>query len=525
MKKWMGCVTGALFTLTPFVASASIPIAHCRPGDRTESGLSGTITQEEVDRGDDVKGQFCNADIVGQYQGEGASWQLTAWKNCAYFDQRRNAAVTTQGTVVLDVTDPAKPQKTTILTALGMLDPWESLKVNPQRQLLAAAEQGRTGIAIYDISGDCKNPVLKADVALTGNRGHTGQWAPDGRTYYVTPLSASPSVIPIDTIDPTNPKIIPCGQGTPGCNANGFYVNPSPGPNGPVSPVVHDLEFSKDGNTAYLSTTGTPNGLVILDASDFQNRRPNPGFRIIGSLGWNDGSRGAQNALPVTIKGKPYILFSDESGAQGGGCAAGMSPNGFPRLIDISDPTKPITVAKIMLDVHDPAFCTQVAAIAAAGSPLRPTATGASFGSSCHYCQVDDADDAKIAGCSCFTAGARFFDISNPAYVKEIAYVKPPAQGTKPLPASQYANTGGAAAATFVRHYDWSTSKFSWPKDRGVPSGDVWITGQDNGFMVVKLAAGAGDTSGGCASVDASFGALLIFGVLELARRRRARSS
>src|SRR5436189_4984020 len=38
MKKWMGCVTGALFTLTPFVASASIPIAHCRPGDRTESG-------------------------------------------------------------------------------------------------------------------------------------------------------------------------------------------------------------------------------------------------------------------------------------------------------------------------------------------------------------------------------------------------------------------------------------------------------------------------------------------------------
>ena len=441
---------GGLLALIPFMASASIPIAHCRPGDRPESGLSGTITQQEVDRGDPAKGFNCNADIVGQFQGEGASWQLTAWKNCAYFDQRRNAAVAQQGTVVVDVTDPAHPQKTVILGARGMLDPWESLKVNPARQLIAAAEVNQNGFAIYDISVDCKNPVLSADVQLVGNRGHTGQWAPDGNTYYVTPLQASPSVIPIDTKDPTNPKIIPCGQGTPGCNSNGFYVNPAP-----VSPIVHDLEFSKDGNTAYLSTTGNPltngfpNGLVILDVSDFQQRRPNPGFKIIGSLGWNDGSRGAQNALPITIKGKPYILFSDESGAQGGGCAAGMSANGFPRLIDIS----------------------------------------------------------------------------NPEYVTEIAYLKPPAQGTKLLPASQYANQGGAAAATFVRNYDWSTSKFSWPKDRGMTSGDVWITGQDNGFMVVKLAATAGGDSGGCASADASIGALMIFGVLQLVRRWRARSS
>ncbi len=517
---------GGLLALIPFMASASIPIAHCRPGDRPESGLSGTITQQEVDRGDPAKGFNCNADIVGQFQGEGASWQLTAWKNCAYFDQRRNAAVAQQGTVVVDVTDPAHPQKTVILGARGMLDPWESLKVNPARQLIAAAEVNQNGFAIYDISVDCKNPVLSADVQLVGNRGHTGQWAPDGNTYYVTPLQASPSVIPIDTKDPTNPKIMPCGQGTAGCNSNGFYVNPAP-----VSPIVHDLEFSKDGNTAYLSTTGNPltngfpNGLVILDVSDFQQRRPNPGFKIIGSLGWNDGSRGAQNALPITIKGKPYILFSDESGAQGGGCAAGMSANGFPRLIDISDPKNPKTVGKIMLDVHDPQYCTQVSAMAAAGSPLRPTPGGASFGYSCHYCAVDDADDAKIAGCSCFTAGARFFDISNPEYVTEIAYLKPPAQGTKLLPASQYANQGGAAAATFVRNYDWSTSKFSWPKDRGMTSGDVWITGQDNGFMVVKLAATAGGDSGGCASADASIGALMIFGVLQLVRRWRARSS
>ena len=513
-----------LLTLLPAMASASIPLAHCRPGDTTESGIQGSITQAEIDNGTVVKGFNCNADILGQYQGEGASWQLTAWKNCAYFDQRRTPAPVKPGTIVLDVTDPAHPTPTEWLAEPAFLDPWESLKVNPQRQLLAATEQGRNGFAIYDISADCKHPVLKFSAPIVGNLGHTGQWAPDGKTYYVTPLRASPSVIVIDTSDATNAKIIPCGQGTPGCNAQGFYVNPATGPNGnAISPVVHDLEFSKDGNTAYLSTTGTPNGLVILDVSDFQQRRPNPGFRIVGSLGWADGSRGAQNALPITIKGKPYILFSDEAGAQAGGCATGLSANGFARLIDISDPAKPTTTSKMILDVNDPAYCTQMANSQLAGQPTRVTSNGPSFGFSSHYCNVDDVDDAKIAACSYFSAGWRFFDISDPVNVREIAYVKPGAKGTQALPGSQYANS---TAVGFVRNYDWATSKPSFPKDRGMPSGDVWITSQDNGFMVVKLSPNAtASIGGGCASVDAGLGALVALGIAQLLRRRKARSA
>ena len=497
-------------------AMATLPVAHCRKGDKVETGLTGYTTQQEIASGKATQGFNCNADIIGQYQGEGASWQLTAWKNCAYFDQRRtNPTPTKPGTVAVDVTDQTKPAPTAWLAENAMLDPWESLKVNPQRQLLAAVEQGRDGIAIYDIAADCKHPALKAAKSLTGSIGHTGQWAPDGKTYYVTPLRPSPSVIPVDTSDPTNPQIIPCGQGTPGCNTSGFYVNPQPGT---YSQVVHDLEFSKDGNTAYLAGTN-PNGLILLDVSDFQQRRPNPGFRIIGSIAWADGSRGAQNALPITIKGKPYILFTDEAGAQlnatGGGCAAGLAPNGFPRLIDISDPKNPKTVAKIQLDVHDNAYCAQVGA-------TTVTANGPSFGFSCHYCNVDDADNAKIAACSCFAAGWRFFDISNPDSVREVAYVKPPAQGAKPLPASQYANSSPAG---FVRNFDWATSKASFPKDRGMTSGDVWITNQDNGFMVVRLApeATASIAGGGCASADAGLAGLIALGAVQLLRRRRRR--
>src|SRR6185436_10763600 len=150
---------------------------------------------------------------------------------------------------------------------------------------------------------------------------------------------------------------------------------------------------------------------------------------------------------------------------------------GFPRLIDVSDPASPKTVSKLQLDIHDPANCT-TAATTAVTNPNDSTP----FGFSCHYCNVDDQDDAKIAACSCFAAGWRFFDISDVTYPKEIAYYKPPALGTKPMPGSQYANR---AAPTFKRNFDWSTSKPSFPKDRGAASGDVWITSQDNGFMVV----------------------------------------
>ena len=60
---------------------------------------------------------------------------------------------------------------------------------------------------------------------------------------------------------------------------------------------------------------------------------------------------------------------------------------------------------------------------------------------------------------------------------------KAPAQGTKVLPGSQYANSN--TTPDFFRYYDWHTSQPSFPKDRGLDAGegDVWTTGQDNGFM------------------------------------------
>src|ERR1700682_6283426 len=147
----------ALTMMLPvFAANAAVSqAASCRKTDKAETGLQGEMTQAEVASGANAKPINCNVDLVGQYQGEGASWQLTAWKNCAYFDQRKGTNLANPGTVVMDVSNPAKPGPTAYLSDPAMLDPWESLKVNPQRQLLAA-DQGTygtpgPGFSIYDI--------------------------------------------------------------------------------------------------------------------------------------------------------------------------------------------------------------------------------------------------------------------------------------------------------------------------------------------------------------------------------------
>src|SRR5215471_5488841 len=113
----------SVLAVLPLSATAATPSATCRSTDKPETGMSGETTAAERSSGAAMQGFNCNTDLVGQYQGEGASWQLTAWKNCAYFDQRNPAEGTVfggpaeahPGTVVVDVSDPTHPNATTWL--------------------------------------------------------------------------------------------------------------------------------------------------------------------------------------------------------------------------------------------------------------------------------------------------------------------------------------------------------------------------------------------------------------------------
>jgi hypothetical protein len=439
--------------------------AECGKSDRVESALQGEASLAERMSGASSKAFNCNLELVGQLRGEGASYQMAAFDQCAYYATANREGQQHKGVVVVDVSDPRKPMVSAYLEARTMWDPWESLKVNVPRKLLAAVQSDggsgkQPGFAVYDIS-DCRRPVLKSSVDLGAPvKGHAGHFAPDGRTYYGTYIGNS--TYPIDIENPSQPKLL------------GVW----PGQNGVGVP--HDISLNAAGNRLYTAQPGgqnraaTGNGLVITDVSDFQARRANPEPKVIASLFWKDGSI-AQMTERVQIGGRPYLIFTDEGGSSGLGkdakaaCAQNLPPFGFARIIDIADEKNPRVVSKLMLEVHDPANCAAVE---------QDTGFSDFFGYSSHYCTADNPENARYLACSYFEAGLRVFDIRDPYHPKEIAYYKPPA-------VASVLGTSVRASLREKRSTDWTSSNVGWHRH-----GDelqLWFTSQDNGFQIVKF--------------------------------------
>jgi hypothetical protein len=484
-------------------APLTVPKATCGPGDHPETALQGQVPAPLRAAG--FKGFNCNLDLLAQSKGDGANWQTTEFRDprgkekskgnghksatvCAYYGSAapnvslpgRNPA--TLGVPVIDITEPSSPVTTGYLQTTSMLDPWESLKVNERRQLLAA-DNGQNGgggpeVDIYDVSGDCRFPQLLASVPVgTGTDGgtvasvigHEGSWAPDGLTYYGGDIRQA-QYYAVDTVDPTHPKLITAWK--PGI----------------AGATVHGLSISDDGNRGYfVSLLGagpvTPdkaaNGLLIYDLSEIQSRKPNPQVRLVGQYLFNDGG-GAQHTIPIRIKGKPYVVFVDETGPAGFVAATGLhkaADAGLPvfpmaRIVDISDETKPKLVSRLMLETHDPANFDKVI----------PDLTGLGifmYGS--HYCSVDNKDKATTLACGYFNSGIRVFDIRDPARPKEIAYFNP-AGTTTPSVGSNHATTGQWRAGG----PDWCSAQVHLDADNGT----LWTTCQDNGFLMLKFTHG-----------------------------------
>jgi hypothetical protein len=111
-------------------------------------------------------------------------------------------------------------------------------------------------------------------------------------------------IYPIDISDPAHPKSL----------ASWSLPN---------NQALHDHSVSADGTRMYLTQignpiTGSPNGLLIMDVSDIQNRAASPQYRVVSSLFWEDGAT-AQQPIQLTYGGKKHLLFTDEHGAGGSG--------------------------------------------------------------------------------------------------------------------------------------------------------------------------------------------------------------
>jgi len=468
-----------------------VPKATCGHSDHTESGLQGETTQKERSSGDSKRAYNCNLELVGEYRGDGAySQDGPAYAdNCAYYaTDNTNAQQQHLGVTVVDVSDPRNPRPTAYLNdTAAARTPHETLVVNHKRHLLAVAQFNGPDFAVYDVS-DCRHPVLKADMQVVGSQGHMGNFTPDGKTYYIGQAfrGVGGFVYIIDLSDPSNPKQLPPWQYQGDGRPHGLEFNPE----GFIPGVAEGTRFYAGqpglfGEPSNNSSFG-PDGLVIEDVSDYQNRVANPQIRIISKLFWSDQGQ-AEPMVPVKINGHRYLISSDESGGAGGvggwsaACSRGASPFGYPQLIDIGDETNPKIVARLRLQVHLPANCSALLA------ETPPDAPASAIVYNEERCVPNRLNDATMMACGLQNSGLRVFDIHDPLHVREIAYWKPGAVGTEVRPAS----------GSWVQGADATVDKISgWARwvvvDKGNGKGadldaQLWTVSDGNGFQVLRF--------------------------------------
>ena len=422
------------------------PRAECAPHDRPETGRQGRVPAVEYVNGRAARGYVCNTTEITRF-GKTGGYQVHRYvdrtgRECAFYDStllfpKDVAKADQSGTYVLDMSDPARPIRTAVLRTPAMQSPHESLRVNHARGLLAAGMGYPTTqpgfVDVYDVSQDCRYPVLRSSTPL-GILGHESGFAPDGRTFYVT-TTAQPGITAIDLTDPSLPRIV--WRST--------------------EHTVHGLGVSDDGNRLYLADTGR-DGMTILDVSQVQAREPNPTASVVSTITWPEVTI-PQNVIPVTVKGRKYVLEFDEFDEN----VASYSPDeevGAGRIIDITDERNPRIVSRIRLEVHDKAA-------RADSQKDDPQAQNGLQGYSAHYCSVPRQTDPGIVGCSMILSGLRLFDISDPTKPREVGYFnKPLVESSNPRESGSYAMSAPA-----------------WVPERS----EVWYSDGNTGFYNVRV--------------------------------------
>lgn len=382
------------------------PQAECGPGSVEES-LQGRMSAADVDAQTEFR---CNAEGIGQFgpAADGSAgaggykvhrYVDSAGHECGYYDTtllfplnlpQQQESLT--GIHVLDMSDPTDPVKTANLLTPAMQSPHESLSINQERGLLAAGMgtpiTAPGWVDIYDISEDCRFPVLKSSLPM-GILGHEGNFSPDGNTLWISSTGGS-TLTAIDVTIPEAPVALWAEEHR-----------------------FHGLTVSDDGNTLYAADLGD-SGLAIMDVSEIQSRELNPQVHEIGHLTWPVVTI-PQQPMPVEIGGHPYLVEVDEFTRNTS--TDPSAPVGAARIIDIADPANPFVVSDLRLEVNQRVNRPMLADDPGASSSLA--------GYTAHYCAVPSREEPGIVACSFVLSGLRVFDITDPHAPVEIAYYNP----------------------------------------------------------------------------------------------------
>ena len=445
----------------------AVPRAVCGPGARPETGIQGRISRADHVSGLAAKGLQCNAELVGKHTQEKAGvdgtivgtvggYKVQRYKDskgneCAYYDTSllppSNVGDGNLGVRVLDMNDPKNPRLSMILTTPAMSFPHESLVLSQKRGLLMAvagnlAQAVVPGIVdLYDLEGPlgCSVPVLKSSTPV-GIFGHESGLAPDGMTFYSASFSTK-TIVALDISNPALPQVL----GLIPVNSHGLSISAD----GRRAYVAKDAAYvAADGNTGGF-------GLGIYDLSDFQDRKPNPVGREIASLSWK-GISIPQSTVPITIKGKPYVLESDEFGP------------GAARLIDISDDRHPFVISNLRLQVHQADIRKANPSMEDDPGVNTPFAFAQDYTG--HFCNVPTLVDPPIVACGMAVSGLRIFNIQDPYHPFEAAYFTAPVQ-----------------KRVFPEGSNWAYSMPAFAPERK----EVWYSEAYTGFYAVKITNGA----------------------------------
>ena len=281
--------------------TGAVPKANCDRWDWTESGLQGQTTPWERESGDSEGGYNCNLELVGQFQGQGAISQggPAYSDHCAYYVTNNNPLKEHRGVAVIDASDPTASTGDHVPGRPGDARPARDSEAQRSAQAPRGRQTNGPKFAVYDTSADCTRPVLKGSIDLPGSSAHMGNFAPDGLTYYIGQSfrGIGGFMHIVDLSDPSNPKQLPpwqfLGDGRPH-GSDGSTASPGRG--------------CTRGNPASSArrqpSAFGPNGLVILDVSDYQFRRPNPQVRIVSKLFWDDQGN-AEEMYPFSQQRAP----------------------------------------------------------------------------------------------------------------------------------------------------------------------------------------------------------------------------
>lgn len=450
--------------------SADIPASF---DDNPEPGLQGQQMAAD-DPGSALDRPYSKGlRIVGNspVSGRDSNVQLVWAGNCAYIASSppdflgwgASATPESYGVAVVDVSDPGSPKQVGLLREKGALYAAETISAvaAPDGRMVLAAGAYSNGhgsaspndkpawLDIYDVS-DCTKPKLMAEVAWPDNS-HTITISPDGRHVYGTtmnPFTGEGGIQIMDISDMAKPRFV--GK-FPATRADGSTFGFA----------AHEITFSADGRRIYAGAISSKSahfnegiplmppsakllgneggGVIILDNSDFVDRRAYPKLRFISAI----AKAGWHAVMPARINGVPHLV---------GGPELTACPATWPVITNLADETKPKIAGEFKLAMNRAENCPPKSPAEIASGEIVPVPGTATL----HYNDVDSASDTWLGLFNFMWAGLRIADLTDPANPQEVAYFKP-----------------GDACTGHVRYRP--------------DTGHIWLTCAGSGFWVLEL--------------------------------------